>query len=251
MGQQSQLPLWGLGRALNSLPLLRCKPLGSRWLRPHPIARFLCLLLGRGAQPRASLLSGGRESPCEPCSLHVPDLQDDHQVEGGGARRKTQQHLQHAVQRLQHLQEERSRCALWLALSLQEAGFNPCHLTQNSATLRCSILPQDLPWLSPSSSQSELEKAYRTGWQALCSTASAYLIVERRVRAALLLLHGEKADVANAGAEVPLDLGSDLSAARRGNSCWMLAAGACLLPSGPCCGEALAQPGSGALASLQ
>ena len=136
MGQQCQLPLRDLGRALSGLPLLRCKPLGFRWLHPHPMARFLCLLLGHGAHPGVSLLSGGRKSPCEPCSLHVPDLQDDHQVEGGGAWRKTQQHSQHTVQRLQHLQEEQSRCALLLALSLREAGFNSCHLKQNSATLR-------------------------------------------------------------------------------------------------------------------
>lgn len=87
--------------------------------------------------PPQSIPSLWRKSPCEPCSLHVPDLQDDHQVEGGGVWRKTQQHMQHAVQSSQHLQEEQSRCALLLALFLQEAGFNSCHLKQNSATIRC------------------------------------------------------------------------------------------------------------------
>lgn len=113
------------------------------------------------------------------------------------------------------------------------------------------MVPQGLPWLSPSSSPSELEEARKTDWQSLWSIASTYLLMEGSVKAVMLLHFSERADVGNAASEVLSDPGYVLIAARRGKACWMLAAGARLLLSGPCCGEAQAQPGSGVLASLQ
>ena len=64
------------------------------------------------------------------------------------------------------------------------------------------MVPQGLPWLSPSSSPSELEEARKTDWQALWSIASTYLLMEGSVKAVVLLHFSERADVGNAASEV-------------------------------------------------